>query len=132
MGLLSDRRSSESHRPVEDENGSMHTSPSQPCTVKMNGVSQDTVPAAPRIDYWHESRQPLTSLVFIAPLLVVYEVGVLLPAGTAARNGVDSRPPFISSSTIPHGRGLRPGRSDGAAGRASRDVETGLGLGSRA
>lgn len=27
--------------------------------------------------YWVESRQPLTSLVFIAPLLVIYEVGVL-------------------------------------------------------
>ena len=27
--------------------------------------------------YWIESRQPLASLVFIAPLLVTYEVGVL-------------------------------------------------------
>ena len=27
--------------------------------------------------YWLESRQPLASLVFVAPLLATYEVGVL-------------------------------------------------------
>lgn len=37
--------------------------------------------------YWVESRQPLASLVFIAPLLVIYEVGVLLPLGV--QNGAD-------------------------------------------
>ncbi|NLE38140.1 MAG: CPBP family intramembrane metalloprotease [Pirellulaceae bacterium] len=44
---------------------------------------------SPSESYWEISRQPLTSLVFIAPLLLVYEVGVLLPIGASARNGVD-------------------------------------------
>jgi len=39
--------------------------------------------------YWAESRRPLASLVFIAPLLVVYEVGVLVLGPQAARNGAD-------------------------------------------
>jgi hypothetical protein len=39
--------------------------------------------------YWAESRRPLASLVFIAPLLVVYEVGVRLLGSEAARNGAD-------------------------------------------
>ena len=40
--------------------------------------------------YWVESRQPLASLVFIAPLLVTYELGVLLPDQAAIRNGADA------------------------------------------
>ncbi len=39
--------------------------------------------------YWSVSAEPLTSLVFIAPLLVLYEVGVLLVGAEAARNGAD-------------------------------------------
>lgn len=39
--------------------------------------------------YWAESRRPLTALVFIAPLLVVYEAGVLILGPAAARNGAD-------------------------------------------
>jgi membrane protease YdiL (CAAX protease family) len=39
--------------------------------------------------YWHESRLPLTSLVFIAPLLIVYEGGILLLGPQAVRNGAD-------------------------------------------
>lgn len=39
--------------------------------------------------YWVESRRPLASLVFIAPLLVVYEVGVLALGPQAVRNGAD-------------------------------------------
>ena len=39
--------------------------------------------------YWVESRQPLASLVFVAPLLVVYEAGVLLMGPKAVRNGAD-------------------------------------------
>jgi membrane protease YdiL (CAAX protease family) len=38
--------------------------------------------------YWIESRQPLASLVFIAPWLAVYEVGVLV-LGPRAINGAD-------------------------------------------
>ena len=39
--------------------------------------------------YWVESRQPLASLVFIAPLLVGYEAGVLLMGPEAVRNGAE-------------------------------------------
>ncbi len=37
--------------------------------------------------YWTESRRPLASLVFIAPLLIVYEAGVLL---LGVQNGADA------------------------------------------
>lgn len=37
--------------------------------------------------YWIESRRPLASLVFILPLLVVYEIGVLL---LGVQNGADA------------------------------------------
>jgi len=37
--------------------------------------------------YWVESRRPLASLVFIAPLLVLYEAGVLL---LGSQNGADA------------------------------------------
>jgi len=39
--------------------------------------------------YWRQSRQPLASLVFLAPLLVVYEAGVLLCGAEQVRNGAD-------------------------------------------
>lgn len=39
--------------------------------------------------YWVESRQPLASLVFIAPLLVGYEAGVLVLGPDALRNGAE-------------------------------------------
>lgn len=40
-------------------------------------------------DYWRLSRQPLMSLVFVAPILVIYEAGVLVLGPKAVRNGVD-------------------------------------------
>ena len=40
--------------------------------------------------YWVESRRPLASLVFIAPLLVVYEAGVLVLGPAAVRVGADA------------------------------------------
>ena len=40
--------------------------------------------------YWVESRQPLASLLFITPLLVTYELGVLILGPDAARNGADA------------------------------------------
>ncbi len=40
--------------------------------------------------YWAQSRQPWPSLVFIAPLLVVYEAGVLWMGPGAVRNGADA------------------------------------------
>ncbi len=48
----------------------------------------EAAPAAPS-DYWTESRQPLASLVFIAPVLAIYEVGVLVLGPRAVRNGAD-------------------------------------------
>lgn len=40
-------------------------------------------------DYVSESRRPLVSLAFIAPLLALYEGGVLVLGAQAVRNGVD-------------------------------------------
>jgi hypothetical protein len=40
-------------------------------------------------DYWRESARPLVSLVFIAPLLAIYEGGTLWLGSAAARNGAD-------------------------------------------
>lgn len=39
--------------------------------------------------YWVQSRQPLASLVFVTPLLVVYEAGVLVLGPEQVRNGAD-------------------------------------------
>ncbi len=39
--------------------------------------------------YWAESRRPLASLVFIAPLLVTYETGLLKLGRYAVQNGAD-------------------------------------------
>ncbi len=47
-------------------------------------------PVAPLDDsYWVQSQQPLTSLAFVTPLLVVYELGVLILGPHAIRNGAD-------------------------------------------
>lgn len=40
--------------------------------------------------YWVESRRPLASLVFTAPFLVIYEVGVLALGPEVVRNGADA------------------------------------------
>jgi membrane protease YdiL (CAAX protease family) len=40
-------------------------------------------------DYWQQSRRPLASLVFMAPLLGLYELGVLVLDRHAVRNGAD-------------------------------------------
>ena len=39
--------------------------------------------------YWAESSRPMASLVFITPLLIVYELGVLILGPQAVRNGAD-------------------------------------------
>jgi len=47
----------------------------------------------PLEDYWEAARRPLVSLVFLLPLLVIYEYGVLVHAATAPeliRNGADN------------------------------------------
>lgn len=40
-------------------------------------------------DYWQQSRRPLASLAFMAPLLFIYEAGVLVLGARAVRNGAD-------------------------------------------
>jgi len=40
--------------------------------------------------YWIESRQPLAALIFVAPLLLIYEAGVVFFGPTAVRNGADA------------------------------------------
>jgi len=56
-------------------------------TAKMTPLA--SAEHAARSDYLRISMQPWTSLVFIAPMLVLYEVGVLLLGSTATRNGAD-------------------------------------------
>ena len=56
----------------------MPTTTSQPASTPQIGL-----------DYWAESRQPLTSLVFITPILLFYEAGVLWLGPRAVRNGAD-------------------------------------------
>jgi len=55
----------------------------------MNATEPQPLPWEPASGYWAESRRPLASLVFIAPLLVVYELGVLVLGPQAVRNGAD-------------------------------------------
>src|SRR5690606_34996870 len=59
--------------------------------------SQSAAPAVTsttrNVDYWTDSRRPLASLVFVAPLLVLYEPGIMLldaPQVAAVRNGADT------------------------------------------
>lgn len=40
-------------------------------------------------DYWRESSRPLVSLVFIAPMLVAYELGMIALGPAAVRNGAE-------------------------------------------
>jgi hypothetical protein len=51
-----------------------------------------TAPPRP-VDYWTDSRRPLASLLFVAPLLVTYELGILLLGAehlAELRNGADT------------------------------------------
>lgn len=52
--------------------------------------SRDAGSAEMGESYWAESRRPLASLIFIAPLLAIYEGGVLLLQDHAVRNGADA------------------------------------------
>lgn len=40
-------------------------------------------------EYWSESRRPFASLAFIAPMLIVYELGILWFGPASVRNGAD-------------------------------------------
>lgn len=48
-----------------------------------------SVASARLADYPRESRSALASLLLVAPLLLLYECGVLFQGGTAVRNGAD-------------------------------------------
>ena len=52
-------------------------------------AGSDDDSAAPADNYWALSRMPLTSLVFILPLVLAYEGGVLLLGRSSPRNGAD-------------------------------------------
>lgn len=48
-----------------------------------------TTAQPPRESYWELSRRPLTSLVFVSPILLAYELGVLTLGPGALRNAAD-------------------------------------------
>lgn len=50
---------------------------------------QPVPPASHGEDYWRQSRSPLASLAFVAPLLLAYEAGMLVAGPQALRNGAD-------------------------------------------
>jgi membrane protease YdiL (CAAX protease family) len=54
------------------------------------GFTPDDLTARLAQGYWAESRRPWASLVFIAPLLLVYEAGLLVLGPHAVRNGADA------------------------------------------
>jgi hypothetical protein len=58
-----------------------------PKMTKMTPLAENAPPGQLAEDYWSQSRRPLASLVFLAPLLVAYEAGVLL---LGAQNGADA------------------------------------------
>ncbi len=57
----------------------------------MASNANDTTISAPAEDelYWDASKRPLASLMFVAPLLVFYEAGVILLGPEAVRNGAE-------------------------------------------
>jgi hypothetical protein len=65
-----------------------HEAPTEQSLPRRRPSAAEPV-ALPAIDYWRQSRQPLTSLAFVVPLLAIYEIGVLGLGRQAARNGVD-------------------------------------------
>ena len=42
------------------------------------------------VTYWHATRLPLNSLVFVVPILLVYEIGMILCGPDVMRNGADT------------------------------------------
>jgi membrane protease YdiL (CAAX protease family) len=56
----------------------------------MGAVVSAREPVAEAEGYWLQSRQPLASLMFVVPLLLVYEIGVVVLGPYAVRNGADA------------------------------------------
>jgi hypothetical protein len=69
--------------------GGRQTTPMPPSPILFAAVT-----SPPRnVDYWTDSRRPLASLLFVAPLLLLYELGVMFldaPQVAAVRNGADT------------------------------------------
>jgi hypothetical protein len=65
--------------PAGDEDIAMTASPSASVALHRTAAR-----------YWTESRQPLAGLLFVTPLLVIYEAGVLALGPAGVRNGVDA------------------------------------------
>ena len=51
---------------------------------------ETAVAAPPAEGYWAESRRPLVSLIFTAPLLILYELGLVTLREHANRNGAEA------------------------------------------
>jgi len=51
------------------------------------GDAKEIEPSLP--GYWQATARPFTSLIFVLPMLAIYEVGILLLGSHAIRNGVD-------------------------------------------
>jgi hypothetical protein len=56
----------------------------------MDDMLTTDVPAPADQSYWSVSRQPLASLLFISPLLVAYEAGIIVLGPHAVRNGAEA------------------------------------------
>src|SRR4051812_19208026 len=52
-------------------------------------IDETSPPGFWQHSYWKDSRTALASLIFVAPLLIFYEVGVLLMGPGSTRNGAD-------------------------------------------
>lgn len=61
-----------------------------PVDTPPEAIPSELAPALDAGDYWTESRRPLSSLVFILPLLLVYEAGLVVLGPHAVRNGADA------------------------------------------
>jgi hypothetical protein len=75
------------HEVDADLRGADASLPPLPRASGDDGLSTDAPAAAD--SYWGLSRMPLTSLVFILPLVLAYEGGVLFLGRSSPRNGAD-------------------------------------------
>ena len=77
--------------PVRKQKDSRHAVPLARFSLEPNAmaVAHDVPPRLFLAEYWEESRRPLVGFVFVAPMIAVYEVGLLFLGSGAMRNGVD-------------------------------------------
>jgi len=57
--------------------------------MKSQQSTGETLSQRPRPGYFSETRRPVVSLAFVAPMLLIYEVGILAFGPQAMRNGAD-------------------------------------------